>query len=227
MFENIISLFFPKVCVGCDSILLTNEKVICTTCRHNIPLTQHHLNPENEAFTKFYGKVPIEFVCAFVYFHKKGIVQNMVHNLKYKGHEDIGALFGDWFSEDLKTIPILKTVDAIIPVPLHVKKLKQRGYNQVTSFGLNLSKNLNIPYNDNVLKRNIYSKTQTKKNLLKRIEVNHLNIFDVTFTETDCNKHFLIIDDVLTTGSTLEACSRALLKIPGTKISVVCMAMSH
>ena len=227
MFENIISLFFPKVCVGCDGILLTSEKIICTTCRHNIPLTHHHLNPENEAFSKFYGKVPVEFAAGFVYFHKKGIVQDMIHSLKYKGHEEIGTLFGDWFSEDLKTTPTLQTVDAIIPVPLHPKKLKQRGYNQVTSFGLSLSKNLNISYNDNILKRNIYSKTQTKKDLLNRTEVNHLNVFDVTYTETDYNKHFLLIDDVFTTGSTLEACCRAIMKIPGAKISIVCMAMSH
>lgn len=227
MFGNIISLFFPKVCVGCDSILFANEKVICTFCLHNIPLSYHLSSPENEASKKFYGKVPLEFAICFVYFHKKGIVQNLIHSLKYKGHEEIGTLFGDWFSDDLKKTTILQTVDAIIPVPLHAKKLKQRGYNQVTKFGLALSKNLSIPYNDKLLKRNIYSKTQTRKDLLKRTEVNHLNIFDVTYTETDFNKHFLLIDDVLTTGSTLEACSRALLKIPGAKISIVCMAMSH
>jgi ComF family protein len=227
MFKNIISLFFPKVCVGCNSILLANENIICTTCRHNIPITNHHLNPENEAFKKFYGKIPVEFVSAFVYFHKKGIVQNMIHGLKYRGYQEIGTFFGDWFSEDLKTMPILQNVDAIIPVPLHAKKLKQRGYNQVTSFGLSLAKNLNIHYNDTLLKRNIYSKTQTKKDLLKRTEVNQLNIFDVNYTKTDYDKHFLLIDDVLTTGSTLEACCRTLLKIPGAKISIACMAMSH
>jgi predicted amidophosphoribosyltransferase len=111
-------------------------------------------------------------------------------------------------------------------VPLHKRKLRERGYNQVTNFGLALSKNLNIPYNPDILVRNIYSKTQSKKNLLNRSEGMEAT-FDVAFTEKDHNKHFLLIDDVLTTGSTLDACAHALLKIPGTKISVVCMAMAH
>jgi ComF family protein len=212
--------------VGCNSFLLANENVICTVCRHEIPLTNHYLNPENEAFKKFYGKIPVEFTSTLVYYHKKGIVQEMIHSLKYRGHEEVGVIFGDWHAEDLKKVSIINTVDAIIPVPLHKKRLKERGYNQVTTFGLALSKHLKINYDTSILKRNVYSKTQVKKNLLKRTEVIG-NIFEVEFTEKDHNKHFLLIDDVLTTGSTLEACSRALLKIPGAKISIVCMAMSH
>ena len=165
MFENLINVLFPKVCSGCSNHLLSNENVICTICRHEIPLTNHHLNPENEALKKFYGKIPVEFASTLVYFHKKGIVQEMIHNLK-------------------------------------------------------------INYNPNILSRSVYSKTQVKKNLLNRTEVLE-HIFDVQFSEKEYNKHFLLIDDVLTTGSTLEACGRALLKIPGAKISIVCMAMSH
>lgn len=227
MIENIISLFFPKVCIGCESLLLSSETVICTLCRHDIPLTHDYINPENEAFRKFYGKIPVVFVATLAYYHKTGIVQKMIHGLKYKGHQTVGAVFGDWFAEDLKTLSILETVDEIIPVPLHPKKLKQRGYNQVTTFGMSLSEKLQIQYNPMLLKRNVYSKTQTKKDLLKRTEVNDQVVFEAVFTEKDHHKHFLIIDDVLTTGSTLEACSRALLKIPGAKISIVCMAMSH
>jgi len=227
MFENIINLFFPKVCVGCNSLLLFSENVICTRCRHQIPITNHHLNPENEAFQKFYGKLPIGFAVTLVYYHKKGIVQQLIHNLKYKGHEEVGTAIGDWFSEDLKTIPTIQTVDEIIPVPLHPRKKKERGYNQVITFGKSLSENLQIPMNESILHRKIYSKTQTKKTLLGRIEVNDQSLFDVTYSEKDTNKHFLLIDDVLTTGSTLEACGKALLKIPGTKVSIICMAMSH
>jgi ComF family protein len=151
----------------------------------------------------------------------------MIHGLKYKGYEDVGTLFGNWFVENLKTLTVMETIDEIIPVPLHPKKLKQRGYNQVTTFGICLSEKLHIEYNATLLKRNIYSKTQTKKDLLKRSEVNNQVVFEAVYSEKDHNKHFLLIDDVMTTGSTLEACSRALLKIPGAKISVVCMAMSH
>ena len=226
MFKNIINLFFPPVCAGCHSFLLSNENVICTLCRHNIPLTNHHLNPQNESFTKFYGRIPVEHSSALLYFHKKGIVQELIHNLKYKGQEEIGTVLGEWYADDLKNSEILQSVDEIIPVPLHRKKLRERGYNQVTNFGLALSKNLNIPYKPSLLVRNIYSKTQSKKTLLSRSDGID-TIFDVVFTEKDHNKHFLLIDDVITTGSTLEACSHALLKIPGAKISIVCMAMAH
>ena len=226
MFESIINLFFPKVCSGCSSFLLSNENVICTVCRHNLPLTNHHLNPENDAFKKFYGRIPVVHTSALFYFHKKGIVQELIHNLKYKGHEEIGTILGEWYAEDLKTIDLLQSIDEIIPVPLHRRKLKERGYNQVTAFGTALSSSLNIDYNDTILVRNVYSKTQSKKNLLGRTEGIE-STFDVSFTEKNHNKHFLLIDDVITTGATLEACSRALLKIPGSKISIVCMAMAQ
>lgn len=226
MFKHIINLFFPAVCAGCNSLLSSNEKVICTLCRHNIPLTNQHLNPDNEAFKKFYGRIPLEYASALLYFHKKGISQEIIHKLKYKGHQEIGTILGHWYAQDLKEIKILETVDVIIPVPLHKRKYRERGYNQVTTFGKALSTDLNILYNDSILKRKVYSKTQSKKNLLGRTEGIE-SIFDVSFTEMDHGKHFLLIDDVITTGSTLEACSRALLKIPGSKISIVCMAMAQ
>ena len=218
-------MFFPPVCAGCKSFIGTNENVICTVCRHELPLTNHHLNPENEAFKKFYGRIPVEYASALLYFHKKGMVQELIHNLKYKGHEEIGTVLGEWYSNDLKNIDILNTVDTIIPVPLHKKRLKERGYNQVTNFGLAFSDNFKIPLNNTILIRKVYSKTQSKKNLLGRMEGIE-SVFDVVYSEEDKGKHFLLIDDVLTTGATLEACSRALLKIPGAKISIVCMAMA-
>ena len=226
MLKSIINLFFPPVCAGCHSFLVSNENVICTLCRHNLPLTNHHLNPENEAFKKFYGRIPVEHTSTLLYFHKKGIVQELIHNLKYKGQEEIGTVLGEWYADELKNSKLLQSVDEIIPVPLHKRKLRERGYNQVTNFGTTLSSGLNIPYNPNLLVRNIYSKTQSKKNLLNRSEGIDTT-FDVIFSEKDHDKHFLLIDDVLTTGSTLEACSHALLKIPGVKISIVCMAMAH
>jgi ComF family protein len=226
VYNYIIDLFFPKVCAGCRSVLMSNETVLCTSCRHEMPLTQYHLDPKNEAVKKFYGKVEIEYVSAFLYFNKKGIVQELIHNLKYKGLEEIGTVLGNWYVEDLKELNLETPFDVIIPVPLHKRKFRERGYNQVTTFGKALAFGLKIEYNDSILYRKKYSKTQSKKNLLGRSE-NIENIFDVMSTEENQNKHFLIIDDVLTTGATLEACSRALLKIPGTKISIVCMAMAN
>lgn len=226
MFQSLINLFFPKVCSGCSTLLLGNENMICTTCRHDAPLTHHHLNPENDAYKKFYGRVLVQHASALFYFHKKGIVQELIHNLKYKGHEELGQLIGEWYAADLKMVVALQDVDQIIPVPLHPKKFKERGYNQVSGFGKALAEQLDVAYNDKILIRNVYSKTQSKKNLLGRSELNE-TIFDVVFSEKEHNKHFLLVDDVLTTGATLEACSRALLKIPGAKISIVCMAMAH
>jgi ComF family protein len=204
---------------------MSNENVICTKCRHEIPLTQHHKNPENDAYKKFYGRIPVEQVSALVYFHKKGIVQELIHSLKYRGQEAIGTVLGEWYGEELKSSQLLQTVDAIIPVPLHPKKLRERGYNQVTEFGNALAKKLEIPVNNSILYRQVYSKTQSQKNRLGRTEGID-TIFDIYFDEKDHNKHFLLIDDVITTGATLEVCAKALLKIPGTKISIVCMAMA-
>ncbi|MEY2921666.1 MAG: hypothetical protein RL108_275 [Bacteroidota bacterium] len=226
MFKKVLNLFFPKACAGCNSFLLANENVICTVCRHEIPLTNHSKIENNEAMAKFYGRIPIEFAGAFLYFHKKGIVQELIHKLKYKGHQDIGTSIGYWYAEELKNIRELQDVDYIIPVPLHKKRLKERGYNQVETFGKALSESTKIAYNDAVLIRNVYSKTQTNKNILGRSEVVK-SIFSVTADESFQNKHFLLIDDVITTGSTLESCGRELLKIPGARLSIVCMAMTQ
>lgn len=226
MWNHLLNLFFPKSCAGCHAILLSDEKVICTHCRHEIPLTNHHKIEENEIFQKLYGRIPLEFGAALFYFHKKGIVQEMMHQLKYKGNQEIGEIVGDWYASELKELEPMKNIDCIIPVPLHKRRFRERGYNQVTTFGKALAQNLNIPYEESVLQRKLYTKTQTKKSLLGRADINK-TIFEVTFSENHHDKHFLLIDDVMTTGSTLEACSRELLKIPNAKISIVCMAMAH
>lgn len=224
MIQDFIDLFFPKVCAGCDRFLLASEYVICTRCRHEIPLTNHHLTRKNEAFQKFYGKLPIEYAGAMFWFHKKGIVQEMVHKLKYKGQQDIGDAAGHWYATQLGELA--KYIDVIIPVPLHPKKQRQRGYNQVETFGKALSETLNIAYNDRLLVRNTYANSQTKKNRADRSE-NSQSVFDISGIPEETGQHYLIVDDVLTTGATLEACGRALLKIPETKLSIACIAMTE
>lgn len=225
MLINLINLLFPKLCYGCNVLLLQKEKVICAECSHQLPLTQHHLLSENYITKKFYGILPIEFSAAMLYFHKKGIVQQLIHNLKYKNHQEIGTFFGKWYANDLRAIAVQHEFTEIIPVPLHKKRLQERGYNQVTTFCKALSKELQIDYNEQILYRKIYSSTQTKKNKAARIEASN-DIFEVSFTEKDNGKHFLLVDDVITSGATLEACAKALLKIPEAKISIITIAYS-
>ncbi|ESU29835.1 amidophosphoribosyltransferase [Flavobacterium limnosediminis JC2902] len=206
--------------------MLTNEEVICSACRHDLPFTNHHSVKNNETFKKFYGRLPVEHASSIVYFHKKGIVQQLIHNLKYKGAEEIGTLFGNLYYTELNEIHLAEKFDAVIPVPLHKKRLRERGYNQATPFGTTLAKGLNIPFNDTLLIRKHYSKTQTKKNLLGRTEID-TTLFEANFSENDCGKHFLLVDDVITSGATLEACGKALLKIPNAKVSIITIAFAH
>ena len=223
MLKYLTNLLFPKLCSGCDSLLLHNESIICSSCNHDLPYTQHHFLERNDTTKIFYGIIPLEFSASMLYFHKKGIVQKMIHSLKYKNHQEIGTLLGKWYAKDLETVEKIKTVTEIIPVPLHKKRLEERGYNQVTTFCEALSKELKIPYNPDLLYRSRYSKTQTKKDRESRKEVTNA-LFDVNFSEIDHNKHFLLVDDVMTSGATLEACAKALLKIPNSKVSIVTIA---
>ena len=147
----------------------------------------------------------------------------MIHHLKYKNQPEIGTFLGNWYANDLKAIAKDQKFTTIIPVPLHKKRYRERGYNQVTTFCEALSQNLGIEINDQLLYRKIYSKTQTKKSKEARSEIKN-SLFDVTFSPSDCGNHFLLVDDVITSGATLEACAKAILKIPDAKISIITIA---
>lgn len=226
MLKSLLNLFYPKVCLGCESLLLSNEGIICTACIHNLPTTRHLEQPENEVSKRFYGRIEVEHASAMFYFHKKGIVQQLIHRLKYKGYQEIGSFLGEWYGEELKEIHQKHQFDEIIPVPLHKKRFRQRGYNQLTTFGIALSKALEIPLNEKLLHRDIYSITQTKKTFFDRIDDKKTS-FGVNFSEKDHGKHFLLIDDVITSGTTLEACVRVLSTIPNAKVSIVSIAYTH
>lgn len=226
MIKNLLNLLFPTACTGCSKTLLESEHLVCTHCRHDMPFTHHHLDENNETVKKFRGRLPLEHASSVVYFHKEGIVQELIHNLKYRGKEEIGTLIGQWYAQDIKDVEALKTVTEIVPVPLHKKRLRQRGYNQVAKFGKALAEGLGKDFNNDLLLRTMHSKTQTKKNLEARAEIIS-EAFDVKPTEADKGKHFLLVDDVITTGATLEACGKALLKIPGARVSIITMAYAH
>lgn len=226
MLKNLLKLLFPVLCHGCNELLVQEEKNICTTCNHNLPYTNHHKNTKNDTFNTFYGIVNLEFAFSMLYFHHDGIVQKLIHQLKYKGREEIGVFLGEKYAFELKNIKVKYNLDFIVPVPLHKKKLKERGYNQIDSFCLALSKELDIPFITDLLFRNQYSKTQTKKNKEQRLDTIE-SIFDVRNIDNYHGKHFLLVDDVITTGATIELCAKALLKIPNTKVSVITIAYTQ
>lgn len=225
MLHHLVNLLFPKVCAGCKSILLAEEQCICTNCRHEIPTTDHLLIQNNEIHQLFYGRVDLQFAASLLYFQKHSLVQELIFSLKYKGNQQIGTILGFWMGEKMKISIKNQGFDFIIPVPLHPRKFKKRGYNQITTFSNAMSESMAVPMEENLLKRVQYSASQTKKSFLKRTQLDQ-NVFDVTFDQSFHNKHFLLIDDVLTTGSTVEQCAKALLKIPNAKISLLTISMS-
>lgn len=225
MIKNLMNLLFPSLCPGCKALLLAYENTICTKCRHNLPLTNHFQTIENEVFKKFYGRIELQHASAIVYFRKAGITQELIHALKYRGEQEIGTLFAQLYSKELETIQLKEKFDQIIPVPLHPKRLRERGYNQIDTFGKTVAEALSIPFNKTLLKRNQYSKTQSKKSLLSRTDITS-SLFQITDVTNYHGQHFLLVDDVLTSGATIEACGKALLKIPGVKVSVITIAFA-
>ncbi len=226
MLKPLLNLIYPPLCPGCNEPLPDEKAVICALCRHDMPFTNHHLQPENEAYKKFLGRLHLEHISALLYFHKEGIGQNLIHNLKYRRQEQVGTLMGQWYAKDLAKVAVLQGITDVTPVPLHLKKLRQRGYNQAAGFAKALAKGLNTNYNETLLLRTTYNKTQTQKNKEKRAEIIN-SAFAVNYSESDHNKHFLLVDDVMTTGATLEACGRLLLQIPGARLSIVTIAYAH
>lgn len=226
MHKNLLKLLFPPLCYGCNELLLNNEQIICSACIHHLPTTNHHFLESNDTKNKFYGIVALEFAFSMLYFHKDGIVQKLIHQLKYKGKQEIGTYLGRYYALLLKNHIEQYKIDEIIPVPLHPKRQKERTYNQVDAFCLAISEEFKIPFNNSLLVRNLYSKTQTKKNKTER-QSQSLNIFEVKNTSQSSGKHFLLIDDVITTGATIESCAKALLKIPNSKVSVITIAFTQ
>lgn len=226
MHKYLLKLLFPPLCFGCNELLLNNEQIICSSCIHHLPMTNHHLLESNDTKNKFYGIVALEFAFSMLYFRKEGIVQKLIHQLKYKGKQEIGTYLGSYYALLLKEHLEPYKIDEIIPVPLHPKRHKERTYNQVDAFCLAMSEEFKIPFNNTLLFRNLYSKTQTKKNKIERQSQN-LDIFEVRNPSHSSGKHFLLIDDVITTGATIESCAKALLKIPNSRVSVITIAFTQ
>lgn len=219
-----LNLLFPRICEGCGEILTHDEKLICLACRHQIPLANFH-NLDNDVLkNKFYGRFPVESATALIQFQKRGLTQELMHSLKYRGQKELSFFFGEWLGAELNENPKYKEVEMVIPVPLHKQKLRIRGYNQVEGFGKELAKALNVPYRDDILVKISKSGSQVFKTRVLRFETEA--VFFNQKPEEIRNLHILLVDDIITTGATLEKCAVQLLKSDGVKISIATIAIS-
>ena len=222
--NDINTLLLPIACFGCNVRLSRGEKHLCTVCRHQLPLTEYTFNDENPVDRIFYGRINIKQANSFLFFSDVGIVKNLIHHLKYKNQEQIGAFLGDWFGHIIKENNHLKNIDYVIPVPLHKKKLKKRGYNQTSLFAQKLAYHIDSTYNDKLLIKTANTKTQTKKSRLGRWQDNR-SLYEVTNGKLLENKKILLEDDVITTGATMELCATVIKNIPGTIVFIASMAV--
>jgi ComF family protein len=223
MFTDFVSMLFPEYCLMCSGPLERGEESICIHCKYNLPVTNYHLTNSTEVLHKFWGKVPIRYAWAYLKFTKQGDVQKVLHRLKYNGHQQIGITLGNWYGYELKSAALHEEFDLILPVPLHPNKLKKRGYNQSDTFAKGLSDSMILPWYQNILQKGTFNETQTNKRRLERWQ-NVKDVYYVKDVDAIANKRILLVDDVVTTGSTLEACAQTLLDAGCKEVSIAAIA---
>lgn len=218
-------LIYPRICACCGNNLWASESVICNHCEYHLPKTWYHLEKDNPVNRIFWGRIPVEQAAAFLHFNKGNKVQTLIHQLKYSGRKDIGLFLGKRYGLLLQESPHFRGIDLIIPVPLHEKRLRRRGYNQSEQFALGLAAGWGMPVDILSLKRLMHSGTQTKKSRFQRWENVH-HLFSVVRPDRITGRHILLVDDVITTGATIEACAETLLEVEGTRVSVASIAVT-
>ena len=224
IFSDLINLIYPDVCIVCEDKLVKNERLFCTLCLADIPRTNFHLYVDNPVSRIFWGRCKIESATSFFYFKKGSKYRSLLHKLKYKGRNDIGIELGKMFGNDLIN-SLYNNIDVIIPVPLHPAKLKIRGYNQSEQIANGIGKRMNVPVINNALKRVVNTNTQTKQARFDRW-LNVEDIFKYNISSNLLNKNILLVDDIITTGSTVEACVNAIHKEIECKIFAVSLAFT-
>jgi ComF family protein len=220
LLKDFFSLFFPNYCFGCRDALARGEDVLCTTCLSELPRLDN--NGSDAIMARFEGRLNIAYAWALLKFQKAGIVQNLLHELKYNHHPEVGIKLGKVLGASIaKQVP--PPFDIIVPVPLHSSRLRSRGYNQSGLIAQGLSEVLNAPWREGAIIRTAATQTQTKKSKLDRLE-NVRQSFQINLPELVKHKHVLLVDDVVTTGATLEACGEKILEAGAASLSLACVA---
>ena len=223
MLTDFISLVYPETCYLCLKKLSKLQPNPCLKCQRELPVTNFHLEPENPIQKLFFSKIAVHSSTAYYYFTKGGLVQQLIHSVKYKNQKELGVFIGTLFGNELIQSTYFNDVEYILPVPLHPNKLIQRGYNQSECIAMGISKSMNIPVKTNWLYRKEHQDSQTRKSHFDRW-VNVSSVFEVQKHEIKGTR-FLLVDDVITTGSTIESCVQAILNAyPEAKVSVAALA---
>lgn len=223
--DDVVSLFYPETCITCGTAVEMPGQLFCFYCLSDLPLTGFSFMPKNRLETSFRGRIPIKGATALLYFHKKGPVQKMMHRLKYQGQQHIGTFIGDWLGEEMLQAKRFEGIDLILPVPLHAAKQRKRGYNQVFRFAQSLSVKLCKPMSTDLLVKISDSVSQTSKARNERV-LEKGSGFRLLDTLPLQDKHVLLVDDIITSGATLEGCWSQLQKVKGLEISLACMAFT-
>lgn len=221
----IIELFYPNLCFACQQHHAPEGSPICISCEYKISPTGYHLLADNPVLERFWGRIDLEHASTCFDFNKGGLLQNLIHQLKYDNQPQIGIELGRIYGTMLKKVAPYDTVDYVLPVPLHPKKKHQRGYNQAALIAQGMSETMGVNWTSDYLIRKAYTTTQTKKSRLDRF-ANVQNAFEVPSKEMLAGKHLLLVDDVITTGATLEACAVQLLQAENVKVSLAAIALA-
>ena len=223
VFSDLYSTFFPRKCINCGKNLDKTEQEVCIKCLIALPETNFLNDSNNPVYQKFWGRVNIEFAISVYYFTKQSVLQHLLHQIKYKGRKELAYVLGKSIGQKLKNSENFKSCDVIVPVPLHPAKEKKRGYNQSEWIAKGISEQIEAPINTKLIQRHLNSKSQTRKSRKERWE-NVRSAFSIQSKEKTEYKHALLIDDVITTGATLEACAALLIDKLNLKVSIASLA---
>jgi ComF family protein len=221
--ESLLRLFYPLLCKACGDEVFRQDNHLCWRCLQELPLTHFEQHAENPVKHIFTGRLRLQQACSFVYYNKDSITQAIVHRFKYQSEKELGIFMGEMMGQAMFAHPHHQHYDAIIPLPLNERKLRQRGYNQAALLALGISRALGKPVETSAVMRTRYTSTQTKKNRIQRwMNVEH--VFDIDANHNLQGKHVLLVDDVITTGATMEAMGQVLEAVPGLQLSLCSLA---